>query len=93
MKAIQLTRRDLERYFMRDFFDTMVLGFFVRVGVMREQQQVFRASMIVGVDKGMRSYKFGTKQTRKRLVLQYGTVKRDYAMEYVSNSRISEVSG
>lgn len=87
-----MTRKDLEATFNRPKFDQLITHFFVRVGAVRDREKVFRASEIVGVKKGMRSYKFAGKTTNKALILRYGTVERDYALEYISNSLISDVS-
>lgn len=90
LQSIQLTRKDLERFHTKDFFEKLAVHFFVRYSSVRDKQQVFRASEIIEVKrKGKRSYTFANRTTQMSLVVKYGDFTREIAMEYVSNTKVN----
>jgi hypothetical protein len=82
----------LKRYLNKPFFNTMIRGFFVRVGFeRRDQKEIYRATEIVGVKEGTKTYNLGGMATKKVLTLKYGNFEREYSIEFISNAPIDQV--
>ena len=90
MKSIQLKRKELENHYKKPFFDTIAVGFFVRILL---EPNRYRACEIVRVKEGVKSYKFKNETgVTKVITLKYGSTEKDYQMCYVSNEPITQVS-
>eukprot|EP01114_Cavostelium_apophysatum_P017390 TRINITY_DN515_c0_g1_i1.p1 TRINITY_DN515_c0_g1~~TRINITY_DN515_c0_g1_i1.p1 ORF type:complete len:565 (-),score=218.65 TRINITY_DN515_c0_g1_i1:38-1732(-) len=92
MNKVTLSRTFMEKYFEEPFFDELVLGFFVRVGIgVSHEKPVYRAAQIQEVKEGPKKYKFAvTKQSNKLLVLRHGTSAKSFSMDVISNQIITE---
>jgi RNA polymerase-associated protein RTF1 len=90
IQQIRLSRHKLEKWCHEPFFDELVEGCFVRIGIgtnNESSQTVYRCAEIVQVEE-RQPYTFGETKTRKALKLRHGEQERNFRMEYVSNSKI-----
>ena len=71
LERVRLTRQKLEQWLTEPFFDTVVVGCFVRINVGEKAGiPVYRVAEVVGVKDGFRKYQLGHTMTGKRLELQ-----------------------
>ena len=90
VQQIRLSRHKLEKWCHEPFFDDLVEGCFVRIGIGTSPdtgQPVYRCVQIVGVTE-RNPYTFGSTKTTKALKLRHGDQVRDFRMEFVSNAHI-----
>jgi len=87
LERIRLTRQKLEKWINEPFFEDVVVGCFVRVGIgMQEGRATYRAAEIMGVKDGFRQYSIEKVVTTKRIELQIGSSRRYFQMNYISNT-------
>eukprot|EP00611_Tribonema_gayanum_P011931 TRINITY_DN2237_c0_g1_i3.p1 TRINITY_DN2237_c0_g1~~TRINITY_DN2237_c0_g1_i3.p1 ORF type:complete len:736 (-),score=240.23 TRINITY_DN2237_c0_g1_i3:1200-3407(-) len=88
----RVPRENLEKWLNEPFFDEALKGCFVKLGVgMRNNQAVYRMCEVEGVTKYKRQYTMpGGMPTTKALTLRFGSAKRDFRMDTISNHRITE---
>ena len=87
LERIRLTRTKIERWLNEPFFETVLPGCFVRVGIgQHEQCPIYRVAEVTGVKEGFRLYTIEKKQTTKRLELRIGASKRYFEISYISNT-------
>ncbi len=72
LERIRLTRNKLEQWLWEPFFDKVLPGCFVRVGIGKGPggMAVYRAAEIVGTVDNCRLYLLGSRPTKKRLELK-----------------------
>lgn len=95
LAQIVLKRGHLAKLWPAPIFEDMVAGAYVRMGVGQERgQPVYRLAQITGVAerKASKFYKLEQDMTDVKLVLAIGKDKRDFTMEMVSNSDVTDVS-
>ena len=86
INKICLTRDWLERKVEEPYFDDLVIGFFARVGIGKNNEKpVYRLAQITDVKDGPKKYQLGKKYTNKLLVLKHGTTPKSFTIEYISN--------
>ena len=94
VNAICLKRTYLEQKCEEHYFDKMVEGFFVRVGMTStSDRRVYLLTQVVQVKELPKKYTLGSKKTNKYLVLGIGTSTKQFSMDVVSNSPVDEVRG
>uniref|UniRef100_A0A7S3AQ33 Plus3 domain-containing protein n=1 Tax=Haptolina ericina TaxID=156174 RepID=A0A7S3AQ33_9EUKA len=87
LERIRLKRDQLEKWLNEPYFETALIGSFVRIGIgNREGRPMYRVAEIVGVKDNFRQYALGEKKTTKRLELKIGESKRFFQISYVSNA-------
>jgi hypothetical protein len=87
LERIRLTRTKIERWLNEPFFETVLPGCFVRVGIgQHDQCPIYRVAEVTGVKEGFRLYTIEKKQTTKRLELRIGASKRYFEISYISNT-------
>eukprot|EP00039_Didymoeca_costata_P006130 m.87674 g.87674 ORF g.87674 m.87674 type:complete len:586 (-) comp13124_c0_seq2:71-1828(-) len=86
-ESIRLSRFKCERWCHEPFFDELVVGCFVRLGIGRGKggKNVYRCCQIIGVELKS-AYKLEGTRTRKALKLKHGTDEKVFRMETISNS-------
>jgi RNA polymerase-associated protein RTF1 len=91
--SVQLKRTDLEKWANTPFFDKTVKGCFVRLAVGMDpttKEQVYRVTYITGVGIYHRPYRFGKHFLKTTLYLSHGKAQKEFLMELISNSPITE---
>ena len=87
LERVRLTRQKLEKWINEPFFESVVPGCFVRIGIgTHEGRPMYRVAEIVGVKDGFRKYSIEKIETTKRIELQIGASKRYFQINYVSNT-------
>jgi RNA polymerase-associated protein RTF1 len=91
INKLRLPRKLLEKWVEEPFFDTAVVGCFVRLGVgkapgLRCEPQ-YKVCEIIGVGEYKHSYALGEFQTKKALLLRIGRNTRLWRMNVISNHR------
>lgn len=92
LERIRLTRNRLEAWLDEPFFDEVVVGTFVRVGIGSDgADNVYRVAEVTGVTAGDSgaAYALGQKSTRKRLILEIAGSRRPFNMSFVSNANFT----
>jgi hypothetical protein len=100
LKALNdiLLRRDfLEKKYDEPYFDELVVGFFVRIGIgmNSERKPVYRVAQVVGIKESPKQYTLShsNKTTNKLLVLKHANSEpKSFSMEHVSNHSVTQVS-
>lgn len=90
IQQIRLSRHKLEKWCHEPFFDELVEGCFVRIGIGTSNEtgkSVYRCAEIVQIED-RQPYTVGKTKTRKALKLRHGDQERNFRMEFVSNSDI-----
>mmetsp|Transcript_52103 Transcript_52103/g.86375 ORF Transcript_52103/g.86375 Transcript_52103/m.86375 type:complete len:562 (-) Transcript_52103:524-2209(-) len=86
LERIRLTRSRLEKWIVEPFFDKVVCGCFVRIGIGKnDDRPIYRVAEIVSVKDGFRPYTMGENTTTKRLELRIGDSRKFFQMSFVSN--------
>lgn len=92
MNSIRLKRDSLEKWLNEAYFDDIIKGFYVKVGLgVSNGKRVYRIGYIDEVKEDKKRYKVGKVETNKVLVLKYGNSVKNFRIEYVSNQDFSQV--
>ncbi|KAF6138761.1 hypothetical protein GIB67_040893 [Kingdonia uniflora] len=89
IKAITIRRTKLAKLFMEPFFEELIVGCFVRVGIgRRNKESVYRLCMVGNVDATDpdKQYELENKSTHKFLNLVFGKSEARWQMDKVSDS-------
>jgi len=93
ISKLRLPRKLLEKWVEEPFFEQVVIGCFVRLGVGKapgsRSLPQYRVCEIVGVVDYKYSYAFGEFQTKKALMLRIGHNQRVWRMNVISNHRFT----
>jgi len=92
VEKLRLGREALEKWVNKPFFNTLVPGFFVRIGIGMDpssRMNVYRLAQIDSV-QNKTPYLFNGKQTNKYLRLLIGDKTKEFRMETISNRPVSE---
>lgn len=92
LNAIRLSRHKMEKFVHLPFFDRVVNGCFVRIGIGNNSngRPVYRVAEVVGVYETAKIYQLGSTRTNKGLKLKHGGQERVFRLEFVSNQEFSE---
>lgn len=93
LKRVQVTRTMLEQWLDEPYWDKVIHGLFVRVGVgeYHAKGYVYKVAEIVeATDLGGKKYKIGKKTTSMTLKLNIAGSTKDFQMEYISNSEFTD---
>uniref|UniRef100_A0A0C9QPF4 TSA: Wollemia nobilis Ref_Wollemi_Transcript_14873_2386 transcribed RNA sequence n=1 Tax=Wollemia nobilis TaxID=56998 RepID=A0A0C9QPF4_9CONI len=89
IKSITIRRSKLAKWFMEPFFEKIIVGCFVRVGIgmTKQGQRVYRLCMVKNVDatEPEKAYKFENRITHKYLNVVWGDNSARWQMERVSD--------
>jgi len=87
LERIRLKRDQLEKWLNEPFFERVLPGCFVRIGIgNKDGLPIYRVAEIVQVKDNFRPYTVGQKLTSKRLELQVGRDRKWFQISYVSNA-------
>lgn len=93
INKLRLPRKLLEKWVEEPFFDTAVVGCFVRLGVGKAPglhgEPQYKVCEIIGVGEYKHSYALGEFQTKKALLLRIGRNTRLWRMNVISNHRFT----
>ncbi|XP_034235449.1 RNA polymerase-associated protein RTF1 homolog [Thrips palmi] len=88
---IRLSRHKLERFVHLPFFNRVVEGCFVRIGIGNHNNvPVYRVAEISGVCETGKIYQLGTTRTNKGLKLRHGAQERVFRLEFISNQDFTD---
>lgn len=91
LNKIRLSRHKMERFVHLPFFDRVVRGCFVRIGIGNNNgKPVYRVAEISGVCETGKIYQLGGTRTNKGLKLRHGAQERVFRLEFVSNQEFTE---
>lgn len=91
LNKIRLSRHKMERFVHLPFFDRVVQGCFVRIGIGNNNgKPVYRVAEISGVCETGKIYQLGGTRTNKGLKLRHGAQERVFRLEFVSNQEFTE---
>ncbi|XP_015184359.1 PREDICTED: RNA polymerase-associated protein RTF1 homolog [Polistes dominula] len=91
LNKIRLSRHKMERFVHLPFFDRVVQGCFVRIGIGNNNgKAVYRVAEISGVCETGKIYQLGGTRTNKGLKLRHGIQERVFRLEFVSNQEFTE---
>lgn len=91
LNKIRLSRHKMERFVHLPFFDRVVLGCFVRIGIGNNNgKPVYRVAEISGVCETVKIYQLGGTRTNKGLKLRHGAQERIFRLEFVSNQEFTD---
>ncbi|XP_034948817.1 RNA polymerase-associated protein Rtf1 [Chelonus insularis] len=91
LNKLRLSRYKLERFVHLPFFDRIVRGCFVRIGIGNNNgRPVYRVAEISGVVETGKVYQLGKTRTNKGLRLRHGTQERVFRLEFVSNQEFTD---
>ncbi|XP_043489038.1 RNA polymerase-associated protein RTF1 homolog [Polistes fuscatus] len=91
LNKIRLSRHKMERFVHLPFFDRVVQGCFVRIGIGNNNgKAVYRVAEISGVCETGKIYQLGSTRTNKGLKLRHGAQERVFRLEFVSNQEFTE---
>jgi len=85
VERIRLPRQRLEQWQMEPFFERVVIGCLVRIGIDQAGTKLYRVAEVVGVDENAAAYTLGPRRTCKQLHLDFGECRQAYPMNVVSN--------
>ena len=87
LERIRLTRNKLELWLLEPFFERVLPGCLVRIGIGQQSsgRPVYKVAEVLGVKDGFKPYMMGKAKTTKRLELAIGSAKKAFAMNFVSN--------
>ncbi|CAD6201403.1 GSCOCG00000206001-RA-CDS [Cotesia congregata] len=91
LNKVRLSRHKMERFVHLPFFDRVVRGCFVRVGIGNNNgKPVYRVAEISGVCETSKIYQLGGTRTNKGLRLRHGAQERVFRLEFVSNQDFTD---
>lgn len=91
LNKIRLSRHKMERFVHLPFFDRVVQGCFVRIGIGNNNgKPVYRVAEISGVCETIKIYQLGGTRTNKGLKLRHGAQERIFRLEFVSNQEFTD---
>ena len=91
VEKIRLSRHKMERWVHMPFFEDLVKGCFVRIGIgQNEGRSIYRVAQILGVVETAKVYSLGSTRTNKGLRLKHGKQERVFRLEFVSNQSFTE---
>jgi len=86
LEQIRLSRHKLEQWVHLPFFNKVVSGCFVRMGIgNHNNHSVYRVVEIVSVTETPKIYSLGKTRTNKAIKVRHGLQERIFRMEYISN--------
>ena len=96
LESIRLRRQLLETYLLEPFFERVVRGCLVRIGLQGSSasgEPLYRVAEVVGVEDSpdQPPYMLADKRTTKRLRLRFGESTQPYPMSSVSNQPFLEI--
>nr|CAD7606649.1 unnamed protein product [Timema genevievae] len=91
LNKIRLSRHKMERFVHLPFFERVVRGCFVRIGIGNNNgKPVYRVCEIAGVCETGKIYQLGSTRTNKGLKLRHGAQERVFRLEFISNQDFTE---
>lgn len=91
IEQIRLSRHKLEKWVHLPFFNDVVCGCFVKMGIgNHNDRSIYRVVEIVSVVVSPKIYVLGKTRTNKALKVRHGLQERVFRMEYISNQPFSE---
>uniref|UniRef100_A0ABD2WN22 Plus3 domain-containing protein n=1 Tax=Trichogramma kaykai TaxID=54128 RepID=A0ABD2WN22_9HYME len=91
LNRIRLSRFKMEKLVHMPFFDKVVQGCFVRIGIGNNNgRPVYRVAEISGVCETGKVYQLGNTKTNKGLRLRHGLQERVFRLEFISNQEFTE---
>lgn len=91
LNKVRLSRHKMERFVHLPFFDRIVQGCYVRIGIGNNNgKPVYRVAEISGVCETAKIYQLGNTRTNKGLKLRHGAQERIFRLEFVSNQEFSD---
>jgi len=92
LEKIRLDRSKLERWCHLPFFDKVVTGCFVRIGIgeNNENRRIYRVTEVTGVEEGPKVYTLGNTRTNKALLLRHAHQERLFRLEFASNDMFED---
>lgn len=91
LNKVRLSRHKMERFVHLPFFDRVVQGCFVRIGIGNNNgKPVYRVAEISGVCETGKIYQLGGTRTNKGLKLRHGAQERVFRLEFVSNQEFTD---
>ncbi|GFG29822.1 hypothetical protein Cfor_00245 [Coptotermes formosanus] len=91
LNKMRLSRYKMERFVHLPFFDRVVKGCFVRVGIgSHNGKPVYRVCEVGDVCETGKIYQLGNTRTNKGLRLRHGAQEKVFRLEYVSNQDFTD---
>ncbi|XP_063236979.1 RNA polymerase-associated protein RTF1 homolog [Bacillus rossius redtenbacheri] len=91
LNRIRLSRHKMERFVHLPFFERVVIGCFVRIGIgCNNGKPVYRVCEVSGVCETGKIYQLGSTRTNKGLKLRHGAQERVFRLEFISNQDFTE---
>ncbi|XP_026478010.1 RNA polymerase-associated protein Rtf1 [Ctenocephalides felis] len=91
LNKLRLSRYKMERFVHLPFFDRVVTGCFVRIGIGNNNgRPVYRVAEVLSVVETAKIYQLGKTRTNKGIKLRHGSQERVFRLEFVSNQDFSE---
>ena len=91
LNKVRLSRYKMERFVHLPFFDRVVQGCFVRIGIGNNNgKPVYRVAEVSGVCETGKIYQLGGTRTNKGLKLRHGAQERVFRLEFVSNQEFTD---
>ncbi|XP_032690520.1 RNA polymerase-associated protein RTF1 homolog [Odontomachus brunneus] len=91
LNKIRLSRHKMEKFVHLPFFNRVVQGCFVRIGIGNNNgKPVYRVAEISGVCETGKIYQLGSTRTNKGLKLRHGAQERVFRLEFVSNQEFTD---
>ncbi|EEZ99586.2 RNA polymerase-associated protein Rtf1 [Tribolium castaneum] len=91
MNNIRLSRHKLERFVHMPFFDRIVKGCYVKIGIgQHNNMPVYRVAEVTNVYETAKIYNLGNTRTNKGLRVRHGNQERVFRLEFVSNQEFTE---
>ncbi|XP_014666217.1 PREDICTED: RNA polymerase-associated protein RTF1 homolog [Priapulus caudatus] len=88
---IRISRHKIEKWCHAPFFNKIMLGAYVRIGIGNNNgRPVYRIAEVVEVVETAKVYQLGSTRTNKGLKLRHGSQERVFRLEFVSNSDYTE---
>lgn len=93
LRKARLSRHKLSLMIHAPFFDSTVVGCYVRLGqgTISGSESKYRIWKIVGVEETNKVYDLEGKKTNKSIKCQFGRSERPFRMQFVSNSDFEQV--
>jgi len=92
LNQLRLSRLKLERWVHAPFFNRVVKGCFVRMGIGQSKQgvSVYRIGEITDIVETAKVYQLGGTRTNKGAKIRHGTDEKIFRFEYVSNQDFTQ---
>lgn len=91
LNKVRLSRHKMERLVHLPFFNRVVQGCYVRIGIGNNNgKPVYRVAEISGVCETAKIYQLGSTRTNKGLKLRHGAQERIFRLEFVSNQEFTD---